>query len=401
MEEKEARSVELSMSSTIFRGTLFHTTAHFANDFFLSFFAPTLPILITQMGLLKVQAGILNLGLELTSLSMPLIGRIADQHDLRKYMAFTPLITALCMTSLGVIHNFFLLFLVLLIGGLSIYFYHAIGPADVANLNEKALGRLMAIWNIAGQVAFMIGPLVITWVTTQFSVKKVPYLSIFGLVLSGLLLSMRKNGAIQQTGSERNSTDSRRDQRSESKSKIMRQFIPITAIILLISLSRSCAYAYLPVYIVERGGSLWMSGLAISLYFGAGIAGNYLGGELHDKIGSKWVTAISLVGFAVFFAATIFTTGIFQLILIALMGVFSFMLMPTLMAMLAENNPEDRSLTNGLFLGLSYGMVALEGVLVGFLLDHYSTVPIFLLSAGLALLSVIFVPFLIDKPITE
>ena len=180
----------------------------------------------------------------------------------------------------------------------------------------------------------------------------------------------------------------------------MKQFIPIIGIILLVSLSRSCAYAYLPTYIVERGGSLWMSGFAISIYFGAGIAGNYLGGALHDRIGSKWVTAISLAGFSIFFTTTIFTTRFFQLFLIALMGIFAFMLMPTMMAMLAENNPEDRSLTNGLFLGLSYGLVAVEGVLVGYLLDHYDTVPVFLFCAGLALISVFLVPLLKDKPLT-
>lgn len=80
------------------------------------------------------------------------------------------------------------------------------------------------------------------------------------------------------------------------------------------------------------------------------------------------------------------------------MGVFSFMQVPSIMAMLAENNPDDRSLTNGLFLGLSYGIIGLAGVLAGFLLDHFATANIFLTSAGLALLSLVFVPFLVVKP---
>ena len=52
--------------TTVLR-TIYHSAAHFSNDLFLAFFAPTLPVLITQMNLLKVQAGILNLGLELTA----------------------------------------------------------------------------------------------------------------------------------------------------------------------------------------------------------------------------------------------------------------------------------------------------------------------------------------------
>lgn len=381
----------------LLKGTFFHITAHFANDFFLSFFAPTLPVLITQLGLLKVQAGILNLGLELTALSMPLIGKIADKRDIRKFMVLTPVITAVCLSSLGIINSFPLLFLVLFIGGLSIYFYHAIGPADIANVKDQAIGKLMAVWNIAGQVAFMIGPLIVTWVITQYSVRSMPWLAFIGLVFSVTLILLRGNGTL--TGNEKANLQriASVGERLAKNQSILRQFIPITGIILLISLSRSAAYAYLPVYIVEKGGSLWMSGFAISLYFGAGIPGNYLGGALHDRIGARFVAAIALVGFALFFTASIFTNGLIQLFLISLMGVFSFMLMPSIMAMLVENNPSDRSLTNGLFLGLSYGLIALAGVLAGFLLDHFPTESIFLISAILAFLSVFLVPFLVEK----
>jgi FSR family fosmidomycin resistance protein-like MFS transporter len=395
---KNPAELKNSQSSVgLLKGTIFHITAHFANDFFLSFFAPTLPVLITHMGLLKVQAGILNLGLELTALSMPLIGKVADQRDIRKYMVLTPIITAVCMSSLGIINSFPLLFLVLFIGGVSIYFYHAIGPADIADVKDQAIGRLMAVWNIAGQLAFMIGPLIVTWVITQYSVRSMPWLAFIGLVFSVTLIVLRgKSTFTSKVKVDLHQKDLFR-QRLAGNQSILRQFMPITGIILLISLSRSAAYAYLPVYIVEKGGSLWMSGLAISLYFGAGIPGNYLGGALHDRIGAKFVAAIALAGFAIFFTASIFTNGLAQLFLISLMGVFSFMLMPSIMAMLVENNPSDRSLTNGLFLGLSYGLIAVAGVLAGYLLDHFQTEYIFLISAILAFLSVFLVPFLVEK----
>lgn len=349
------------------------------------------------MGLLKVQAGILNLGLELTALSMPLIGKIADQKDIRKYMVLTPVITAVCMASLGIINSFPTLFLVLFIGGLSIYFYHAIGPADIVDVKDQSIGRLMAVWNIAGQMAFMIGPLIVTWVITQYSVRSMPWLAIIGLVFSIMLIVLRGKSTFARKEKANLHQKEPIRQRLESGQSILRQFIPITGIILLISLSRSAAYAYLPVFIVEKGGSLWMSGLAISLYFGAGIPGNYLGGALHDRIGVRFVAAIALAGFALFFTASIFTNGLIQLFLISLMGVFSFMLMPSIMAMLVENNPSDRSLTNGLFLGLSYGLIAMAGVLAGYLLDHFPTESIFLISAILAFLSVFLVPFLAEK----
>jgi len=382
--------------SVVAMRTIYHSAAHFSNDVFLAFFAPTLPVLIAQMNLLKVQAGILNLGLELTALSMPLIGRIADKRDIRKYMFLTPAVTALCMSSLTLIPNFYLLFLVLLVGGLSIYFYHAIGPADIGQVNEKSLGSTLAIWNIAGQVGFMIGPLLITAILTNSHKEWIPYLFLVGIVLSILLYVLWGRMPVSTIPAEPAEAPKRKLD-SQARSRIIRQFIPIVGISITNSLLRSSAYAYLPVYIVEQGGSLWMSGLAVSFYFGAGILGNYFGGRLYDRIGSKWVTGISLLGFAISFSIAIFASGFGQLLLIAVMGVFGFMLMPTLMAMLQKNNPQDRSLTNGLFLGLTYSITALGSVATGYMLDHMPTLTVFLINAGIALTSLVFVPMLVDE----
>jgi MFS family permease len=117
---------------------------------------------------------------------------------------------------------------------------------------------------------------------------------------------------------------------------------------------------------------------------------------LYDKIGSKLVTAISLIGFAIAFSITIFMTGIAQMMMICVVGVFAFMLMPTMMAMLQKNNPQDRSLANGLFLGFNYSITALGSVATGYMLDHMPTLTVFMIAAGIELISLAFVPMLID-----
>jgi len=397
--EIQASVRQTTEKSPAFLQTIYHTAAHFSNDVFLAFFAPTLPVLITQLNLLKVQAGILNLGLELTALSMPLIGRIADKRDIRKYMFLTPAITALCMSSLTLIPNFYLLFLVLVAGGLSIYFYHAIGPADIGQASDQSLGSILAIWNIAGQAGFMVGPLLITAILTNGRQEWIPYLFLAGIALSIFLYILRaKMPKVDMRVKAEREAHVKHRLSKQSRARIIRQFIPIVGISVTNSLLRSSAYAYLPVYIVEKGGSLWMSGLAVSFYFGAGILGNYFGGLLYDRIGVKRVTAISLFGFALAFSAAIYASGIPQLLLIAVMGVFGFMLMPTLMAMLQKNNPEDRSLTNGLFLASTYAITALGSVATGYMLDHLPTLTVFMLNAAIALTSLAFIPLLKDEP---
>ncbi len=257
---------------------------------------------------------------------------------------------------------------------------------------------MLAIWNIAGQVGFLIGPLVITAILTSGAYNKLPYLFLLGVLLSIILYVLWEKMPAGENKAQIEETHQRKLDR-ETRNNLVRQFAPIVGISITNSLIRSSAYAYLPVYIVEQGGSLWMSGFAVSTYFGAGVVGNYIGGVLYDRIGSKWTTAISLLGFSISFATTIFASGVGQLALIAVMGMFGFMLMPTLMAMLQKNNPQDRSLTNGLFLGFTYSITALGSVVVGYMLDHGVTQNVFLLNAAIGLTSLIFVPFLVEcKP---
>jgi MFS family permease len=67
------------------------------------------------------------------------------------------------------------------------------------------------------------------------------------------------------------------------------------------------------------------------------------------------------------------------------------------MAMLQKNNPQDRSLTNGLFLGFTYSITALGSVVVGYMLDHAAAQSVFLINAAIGLTSLLFVPFLVDR----
>jgi len=180
----------------------------------------------------------------------------------------------------------------------------------------------------------------------------------------------------------------------QDRNDIYRQFIPILGIILSGALARANAYAYFPIFLVENSAALWVSGLAVSLYFGAGVVGQYFGGLLYDRIGAKWVIALTTAGFAGSFAAATLSLAVYQLVFISLTGVFSFMLIPTFMAILQDKNPDDRSFVNGLFLGLMYSITALASVFSGYLLDRIEKPTVFIISAAACLVGIVFIPFL-------
>jgi hypothetical protein len=70
--------------------------------------------------------------------------------------------------------------------------------------------------------------------------------------------------------------------------------------------------------------------------------------------------------------------------------------MPTMMAMLQKNNPQDRSLTNGLFLASITPSPPWEAWLPAFVGSHAHPHRVHD-RGGVALVSLIFVPMLVDE----
>jgi MFS family permease len=181
------------------------------------------------------------------------------------------------MRSLTLIPNFYLLFLVLMIGGLSIYFYHAIGPADIGQVSDKALGGMMAIWNIAGQVGFMIGPMVITAILANSHASWIPSLFLAGIALSVLLYilwgRMPKTAAPAEhaAGTQRKLDSAARAFMYGSSFPSWDQYCQFIA-----ALQRLCLLAGLH---RRKRGQLMDVRHGGFVVFRAGILGNYVGGS--------------------------------------------------------------------------------------------------------------------------
>ena len=122
-----------------------------------------------------------------------------------------------------------------------------------------------------------------------------------------------------------------------------------------------------------------------------GMAGQYVGGKLTDRIPTEWglaggFGALALVGL-LFVPAS--NAGIVPLLVVsALLGFFMFTVQPLYQATVAEYSPpETRGLTYGYtYLGV-FGVGAIGAFIAGAALTYYSQSGLFIIFAGLATLA--------------
>jgi len=160
---------------------------------------------------------------------------------------------------------------------------------------------------------------------------------------------------------------------------------------------------FLPLYIAEMGVtshealSMW-SGLTFSVTFLISAIVSPMWGSLADRKGRKLMLLRASLGMAVAILLQAFATNVWQLFFLrALMGLTSGYI-PNAMALVASQVPRERSGWALSTLATAQISGVIGGPLLGgFLADHVGLRPVFLITAGLLMVSFLVTLFLIKE----
>jgi FSR family fosmidomycin resistance protein-like MFS transporter len=138
---------------------------------------------------------------------------------------------------------------------------------------------------------------------------------------------------------------------------------PLTVLYLLVFIRSILQIVYtqlLPLYLHrERGYSVAMASLALSLYLAAGAIGGFVGGPLADRFGGKRVICVSMAGclplLFVFFAAS----GTTAIVALALGGLVLLFTNPVNIVMAQELAPAQIGTVSALMQGFAWGLAGL------------------------------------------
>lgn len=338
------------------------SVCHFIHDIYSSFLAPLLPFLIEKFGLSLTQAGFLSTIMQVPALFNPYIGKLADRISVRYFIILAPALTAIPMSLLGVAPSYGVLLILLFLTGISVSLFHVPAPVLVYRVAGERTGRAMSFYMTGGELARALGPLFIIGAISLLGFDGFYPVMIVGILASVLMYFKFREMPVrikpQQTISIRTTC-------REMKGLLL----PLSAIVFVRGFMHACLTAFLPLYILQQSGNVWLAGIALSLFEAAGVVGILTVGGLSDRFGRKRVLAFCLVVAPLALLLFTATSGWLQLGVLLVTGFSLLSTTPIMLAMVQEYSKDGSSAANGVFMMVSFLARSAVVVVVGFVAD--------------------------------
>ena len=370
-------------------GVLLISITHFIHDVFSSFLSPLLPLLVEKLTLSLTQAGFLGTIMQLPALFNPLIGRWADQgNKIRWFIILAPTLTAVPMSLLGLAPSYGVIILLLVAVGISTALFHVPAPVMVAKLSGNRKGTGMSFFMIGGEFSRTVGPIAAVGVVSLWGLEGYYPVMLVGMLSSVVLFFKTKNLDIS---TEKNATIPLKT----SWQEIHHVMKPLAGILLARGFMHGALSTFLPLFIRQETGNLWLAGAALSLYEAAGVMGIFTAGPLSDKLGRKKILGVQLATAPFFLFLFVVLPGWGKIPALIFTGLTLLSTTPVMLALVQEHAANSPSAANGFFMMTSFITRSLVIVAVGFAGDMVGLKITFCICAGCGLVGI---PFLLMLP---
>jgi FSR family fosmidomycin resistance protein-like MFS transporter len=345
------------------KGVSLISFAHGLHDTYSSWLSALLPVLIEKFTLTNTMAGALTMAVSIPSVLQPIIGYTADRKNLRWLIVVAPAITALVMTSLGVIPSYAMFFPLLLIAGLSAAGIHSVGPGVVSYFSGKSIGKGMSFWMIGGEFGYSVGPLLATAMVGLIGFTRMPLLAIGGILVSLFLAYTTRNV------DTRSASKKLKINRPAFMASMKQVMLPMVLLLLTRALAGVFLSTFMPIFLRSQGASLGFAGAGMAIAGAAGAVGAYIAGTLSDRVGRRKILSIAIVITPIFMLLFLNAQGWVKIPMLILSGLFGLSLFPVMMSTIIKFFPEDRSFANGIFMSLNFIIQSVGAIVAGRIAD--------------------------------
>ena len=362
---------------------------HFIHDVYSSFLSPLLPLLIEKLSLTLTQAGFLSTIMQLPALLNPYIGVLADRISVRYFVILAPAMTAVPMSLIGVAPSYSILLLLLFITGISVSIFHVPAPVMIAQLSASRKGRGMSFFMTGGELARTVGPLVAVAGVSLLGLEGFYPVMIFGLFSTAWLYLKLRDVPVGDVHTKRNVSA------LQTWRKLRYILWPLTLILFSRGFMHAALTAFLPTYINQETGNLWLAGIALTLFEVAGVAGVLTAGSMSDLFGRRKTLLVSLIGAPLCLFVFTLSGGWFRIAVLLVTGFTLLSTTPVMLALVQEHGRHSPASANGLFMMISFIARSAVVVVVGFIADRIGLQATYLISAAMGLVGI---PFIFKLP---
>jgi len=350
------------------------SATHFVHDCYTSFLAPALPLIIEKLGISYGMTGILAVIQRIPSLFNPFIGIIAERPVMRHMVIFSPAMTALFMSLIGVAPGYVFLAIILFFSGISSTLWHIPTPVMVKQLSGKRTGKGMSYYMMGGELARTAGPLIILGVISWWGLEGTWKMMPLGFVASLVLYLNFRNANFKPASSSRQHQEG-------SYWKIFLRFSAAFALtggytFFQAGMKSSLTY-YLPTFLTSQGNSLQYSDLALTVIQLSGAMGALFAGTISDKIGRNRTLLIVSVVTPLLTLLFLNLEGLWIFPVLLPLGFFLFAPTSVMLATVQDLDTDKKAFVNSIYMTLNFFVSVMVYPIVGTIIDRVGFLPTF------------------------
>ncbi|QVQ54555.1 MFS transporter [Spiractinospora alimapuensis] len=338
------------------------SVAHAANDALTTIVSVLLPTVQERFGLGETMLATLVATMWVSgSLSQPFVGVLTDKVDRRAVASIGVLLSAVLLSLFGVVPAVWLLFLLIVVGGLGSAAVHPAGAVIARTEAHRRPKLAISLFAAGGQLGFAVGPVIVLGVVAEFGITATPWLMIPGVVLAVLLYVLLPAG--------------RDDHRSTGPAACARCLLygPVAILAVggvLSSLVVVAVTSALPLWLVNEVGRSTgdaVIGWSLATFSFGAVAGSLSAGLLSGRVPRLALTAGTMVlATAPLYAVLVLPVGsVGYFVVLALAGALVYANFPILVATAQELAPHSIAAASGVLMGLAPGAAGVLYIGVG------------------------------------
>lgn len=359
--------------------------AHLFNDTYPNLYPILVPSLMPILHFGVGGAGLITAVAALTtSLLQPFTGLWADRVGGSWFVSGGLIAGSILMTvALGLAPGYYVLLLLILLGGIGNSAFHPHATSLVSRLTGKRQGLGMAFFLVGGNLGRGLAPLLATYAFLWWGRPGLLVLAGPGLLLALLLYRPAATVAL--------ATPQRRERLAVPLRENLGRLVALLGVVGLRALTAAGLVTFLPILWKNHGGPVVQSALLLSIMLLVGSLGNLAGGHLSDSLGPRPLLIGSAILSSLFLLAFLRSSGPWIWVSMALLGTALFSTASVTMVLGQEIFPRHKAMASGLALGIGNTLGAIGVGLLGLLAERFGLAPMVDLLIVVPLLSIPFV----------
>ena len=362
---------------------------HLLNDMVQSLLPALYPMLKSTYHMSFGQIGLLTFTFQFTaSLLQPMVGAMADRtprpYSLAVGMAFS--LAGLLLLAFAGTYPLLLVAAALIGTGSSVFHPESSRVARMASGGQHGLAR--SVFQVGGNLGSACGPLLAAFVVLPYGQSSVAWFSVVALL--GMFVLFNVGHWYKAHGITLLKHAARTRAIEASPRRVAGAIAVLLALIFSKYFDLASITSYYTFYLIGHfHQSVRSAQLHLFVFLAAAAIGGFVGGPIGDRIGSKkiiWVSILGVLPFTLLLPhANLFWTSVLSVPI----GLIIASAFPAIVVYAQDLLPGRTGAVAGLFFGLAFGMGSVGAAVLGKLADHFGIDAVYQICAFLPLIGLL------------